>query len=50
MESWQQLKKGMAKVQNFVVDIFNSIHPFISDKSPYYTGYINYNHRFLIIN
>ena len=29
---------------------FNSIHAFISDKSPYYTGYINYNHRLLIIN
>ena len=29
---------------------FNSIHAFISDKIPYYTGYINYNHRLLIIN
>ena len=29
---------------------FNSIHDFISHKSPYYTGYINYNHRLLIIN
>ena len=29
---------------------FNSIHAFISDKSPYYTGYINYSHRLLIIN
>ena len=28
--------------------LFNSC--FISDKSPYYTGYINYNHRLLIIN
>ena len=29
---------------------FNSIRAFISDKSPYYTGYINYNHRLLILN
>ena len=35
---------------------FNSIHAFISDKSPYYTGcinytgYINYNHKLFIIN
>ena len=29
---------------------FNSIHAFISDKSPYNTGYINYNHRLLIFN
>ena len=29
---------------------FNSIHAFISDKILYYTGYINYNHRLLIIN
>ena len=28
----------------------NLIHVFISDKSPYYTGCINYNHRILIIN
>ena len=27
---------------------FNSIHAFISDKSLYYTGYINYNHRLFI--
>ena len=26
------------------------IHAFISDKSQYYTGYINYNHRLLILN
>ena len=26
-----------------------SIHAFISDKSPHYTGYINYNHRLLIL-
>ena len=30
--------------------IFFFFHAFISDKSPYYTGYINYNHRLLIIN
>ena len=29
---------------------FNSIHAFISDKSRYYTGYINYTHRLLRIN
>ena len=29
---------------------FNSIHAFIADKSQYYTGYIKYNHRLLIIN
>ena len=33
------------KIQNCKCTIiqFNSIHAFISDKSPYYTGYINYN-------
>ena len=30
--------------------LFNSTHAFISDKSLYYTGNINYNHRLLIIN
>ena len=27
-----------------------SIHDFVSDKSLYYTGYINYNHRLLIVD
>ena len=28
---------------------FYPIHDFISDKIPYYTGYMKYNHRLLII-
>ena len=30
--------------------IIHIIHAFISVKSPYYTGYINYNHKLLIYN
>ena len=37
---------NLFQIRMFIADIkFNSIHAFISDKSLYYSGYINYNHN-----